>query len=130
MELSDKEIFLVSVIKEFDFLRPYGYDIQVSIYGRDPYIIFTNSRINRKVICTYLGRFDLEIATEIRKLFSIASEQLTLAEMLAMQGFQLVPFVPIDAQIRWIARILQDNYSEVLEGKKWKAELSTNSSAG
>ncbi|MFA5835289.1 MAG: hypothetical protein WDA22_17550 [Bacteroidota bacterium] len=130
MELSDKEIFLVAVIKEFDFLRTYGYDNQVSIYDREPCIIFSNIKINRKLICTYLDRFDLEITTEIRKLLTTVSDSLTLTEIVAMQGFKLMPFVPVDAQVKWISTIIQDNYLEIIEGKKWKEGLSKSLSAG
>jgi hypothetical protein len=130
MELTDKEIFLVAVIKEFDFLRKYGYDNQVSIYGREPCIIFTNDKNNRKLICTYLGRFDLEITTETRKLLTTVIDRLTLTEIVAMQGFKLMPFVPIDAQVKWVSSIIQDKYIEVIEGKKWKEELSKSLSAG
>lgn len=62
VELKENEHFFIEVIRQFDFLRHYGYDYgPYIIFFREINISFDNKRIKRSVNVCWTDRQELEI---------------------------------------------------------------------
>jgi len=129
MELTKAESFLLTVLKEFDFLRKHGYSIVgASLYGPEPFVAFKNTRVNREVICTYLGVFDLRI--EMKRFLRAQTVQVTLEQLMTSIGRQFNASVVGEDKIQWASEMLQKHFIEIIDGNKWVNEYSKSVSAG
>ena len=70
-ELIGHEILLVEALRNFDFLRRFGYVGKgINLFGHERVVQFTNSEIDRELTITYEGQIDITIYRKKPKFFS------------------------------------------------------------
>jgi len=128
MELSSDERFIIEVFKEFDFLRRLDYDaIHVSIYGREPFVVFENRNLKRTIFISLESR--LNISIERHRWFSRKSypspDRFSLRDF--YEHFNIRAESENDIKIN--AELLKTKFMPLLKGQVWIDEILEQSNA-
>lgn len=130
MELKEVEIFTISVFRNFNFLKKYGYEFtNVELYGKEPYIVTKNTKLNIEIVFTFLGKFDMQINIKENKFLKTNIKTISLDEIISKSGYKLAPFVPIEDVIKWISEIIQNKFIDFFNGNKSIEEFKVNSTS-
>jgi hypothetical protein len=125
MELNFNEIFLIEVLRDFSFLVKLGYEvIAVSVYGRDPFVIYQNSLIDRKISISWEGDLLMTIERS-RKLFPLKKENsfLIVSNYYEFFGIKNNKSSNPNEKISMNATLLQTKFIEILKGNSWIEEI-------
>ncbi|MBV6419609.1 MAG: hypothetical protein DAHOPDDO_00832 [Ignavibacteriaceae bacterium] len=123
MELNFNETFIIEVFRKFDFLRKLEYNTSfVSIYGRDPCILFENKSLKRKIHISWEG--DLILLIERTKKINIKNQD-SIIVMSNYYKYYNINFssLSLKEKIYQNAELLKSKFLLVLEGKAWIEDL-------
>jgi hypothetical protein len=123
MELNFNEAFLIHVLREFDFLREWRYDVvSVSIY-RDPGVVFANSRAGRTVIVSWEGDLVITINRKRRSFWGKEESSMVLSNYYHNFGFSYIKVSNAEEKISQNASLIRTKLVKLLEGKSWIDEI-------
>ena len=119
LELSFSEITFILLMRHFDFLRNKGYSItQLTLYGREPYVVFSNKSYKREITISWAPQSDVHISFLDTSFFT-GSKEFTIEEAARMFNIVLVESFNVEEVIKNKAEFVNTDMAPIIEGNKW-----------
>ncbi len=126
LDLSEREINFILLLRNFDFLRSVNYYPKgFNLYGKETYIEYENSKINQIVYIEWAPRNYIEIKIAKKSLFKGSEFELkNIYKNFDVNALESPPmYVDMPDVIEYNAKFIQQHLMPVIKGETWIDEL-------
>lgn len=128
IELTEKEIHFLLLLRNFDFLRSNGYSPkEFALYGRETFLNYENNRIKQNLYIEWAPRNDLGIKIfkkslfgggefELKDVFKYFDKDSAIKESPPM-------YIDMPEVIELNAKFIQQHLMPIIKGEIWIDEL-------
>jgi hypothetical protein len=128
MDLAEKEIHFLLLLRNFDFLRSNGYSPkEFALYGRDTFLKYENHKINQNLYIEWAPRNFLNIKIfknslfgggefELKDIYKYFDKKYAIKEPLPI-------YIDMPEVIEFNAKFIQQHLMPIIRGEMWLNKL-------